>query len=71
MRQARMIVAAPMDDGHAPVLVQPFEADQRRVEPEVVAHLQNILGGDADARPGTVVRRVAVRHDGVQPVVAA
>ena len=41
------------------------------MEAEAVGGLDDLALRDAQLRPGAVVRRVAVRHDGVQAVVAA
>ena len=41
------------------------------MEPAAAVELQHVVALDRDPRPEGVVRGVAVRHDGVQPVVAA
>jgi hypothetical protein len=60
-----------VDDGHLTVLVQPLEADHRRVEAEPIADLDHLAVGDPDVGPGAVVRRIAVRNERVQAVIAA
>jgi hypothetical protein len=60
-----------VDDRHPAVFVQPFEANHRRMEAEVVVDLEHLARGNADVRPGAIVRRITVRHDGVQAVVPA
>src|SRR2546430_11537147 len=71
MRQARMIVAAAVHDAQQPVLVQPFEADHRRMETEAVGNLDDFSIWNSQIRPRAMVRRVAERDDRVQAVVAA
>ena len=66
-----MIVAAAVDDAEHAVLVQPLEADHRRMKAEAVGGLEHVALLDPELRPGAVVGRIAVRHDRVQPVVAA
>ena len=66
-----MVVAAAVDDRQQAVLVEPLEPDHRRMEAEAVGGLDDLALGDSQLRPSAVVRRVAVRHDGVQAVVAA
>ena len=71
VRQARMIVAAAVHDAEHAVLVQPLEADHRGMKAEPLGGLEHVAILDPEIRPGAVIRRVAVRHDRVQPVVAA
>ena len=66
-----MVVAAAMDDRQQAVLVEPLEADHRRMEAEAVGGLDDLALGDSEFRPRAIVRGVAVRHDGVQAIVAA
>jgi hypothetical protein len=66
-----MLVAASVDDRHPPVLEQPFEADHRGVEAEVIVDLEDLAIRNTEMRPGAVVRGVPVGNDGVQAVVAA
>ena len=66
-----MVVAAAMDDGERPVLVEPLEADHRRMEPEAVGDLDDLALGNPELRPRLVVGGIAERHDGVQAVIAA
>src|SRR5215471_4131329 len=70
VRQARMVVAAPVHDSHPAVFVETLEADHRRMEPERVAHLQNVFRRDANAGASAVIGGIAVWHDGVEAVVA-
>src|ERR1044072_7563289 len=71
MRQAGMVVAAPMNDGKRPVLVETLEADHRRMEAEAVGDLDDLAFGNTELRSRLVVRRIAKRDDGIQSVVAA
>ena len=66
-----MVVTAPVHDSEEPVLVQPFEADHRGVEPEPIGRLDDLAFGDPELRSGAVVGGIAVRHDGIQAIVAA
>ena len=61
VRQARMVVAAAVDDRQQAVLVEPLEADHRRMEAEAVGDLDDLALGDPELRPGAVVRGVAER----------
>ena len=66
-----MVVAAAVDDGEQAVFVEMLEADHRGMKAEAVGRFDHLVLGDAELRPRAVVRRIAVRHDGVQAVVAA
>src|SRR5262245_19019039 len=71
MGEAWVVVSAPMHDPQQAVLVQPFEADHRRMEAEAVRRFDRLTLFDAKLRARAIVRRVAVRHDRVQAVDAA
>ncbi len=71
VRERRLVVADALHDRHLALVVQVLHAAHRLVPAEVRVDLQHVLLLDADRRPVLVVQRVAVRHDRVQPVVAA
>src|SRR5262245_43861394 len=71
MREARMVVSTAMHDRHLAVLVQALETDHRRVKSESVADLDDLALWNTQMGTRAVIRGVAVRHDGVQAVVAA
>src|SRR5882762_512436 len=71
MREARVLVAAAVHDGQATILVEPLEADHRWMHAESIGELDDLALANSQRRPGAIVRGIAVRYDGVQPVVAA
>ena len=71
MGQAWIGIAAPFDHCHLAVLVQPLEADQRRMEPRLIADRDRIFPANSDPRANPVVFVVAVRHDRIEAIVAA
>src|SRR5262245_29259781 len=71
MREARMVVPTAVHDRHLAVFVQALETNHRRVKSESVANLDDLALWDAQMGTRAVIRRIAVRHDGVQAVVAA
>src|SRR5688572_1315996 len=71
MRERRLVVAYALHDRDLALVVQLLHAAHRLVPAELGVDLQQVAFLDADSRPMLVVHRVAVRHDGVQPVVAA
>ena len=69
MRQAGMLVAAAMDDRQQAVLVQPLEADHRRMESEAIGNLDDLrvpespASASPDSTPGRRRGRpCSVRH---------
>ena len=71
VRERRLVVADALHDRHLALVVQVLHAAHRLVPAEVRVDLQQVLFFDADRRAMLVVHRIAVRHDGVQAVVAA
>src|SRR5262245_10183827 len=71
VREARMVVAAAMNDRDRPVLAQPVEPDHRLMEPESISPLDRVALPNADRRPGAVIGGVAVGNDGIESIVAA
>src|SRR6476660_3421002 len=71
MRETRMVVSTAMDDRHLAVLVEALEPDHRRMKSESVADLDHLALRNAQMGPRAVIRRVAVRYDRVEAVVAA
>src|SRR5713226_9968737 len=65
VREARVLVAAAVHDGHETVLVQPFEADHRWMEAKSIAKLDDVAIRNPDRWSGAIVGRIAVRDDGV------
>src|SRR5262245_46221702 len=48
MREARMLVAAAVDDGHLAVFVEALEADHRRMEAEAAFDADDVMLANAD-----------------------
>jgi hypothetical protein len=71
LREALVLVSAPMDNGHEPVLVEPLESHHRGMKAESIRNLDNLLLRNADTWSGAVIRGIVVRNDGVQAIVAA
>ena len=66
-----MVVAAAVHDRHQAILVEPLEADHRRMESEAVGEFDRLVLRNPQVRPGAIVRGVAERNDRVQAVIAA
>jgi len=60
-----------MHDSNLTVVVEALHAAHRLVPAELRVDLEHVPLFDANRRPVLVVKRVAVRNDGVQAVVAA
>jgi hypothetical protein len=60
-----------MHDGHRAVFVQALEARHAGVESEAVVDFSQLVRGDTDLGPQSVVSVVSVRHQGVETVVGA
>ena len=60
-----------MHDRHLALVVQGFHPAQRPVPAELGVDLEKVFLLDADRRPVLVVNRIAIRHDGVESIVAA
>ena len=71
MGERRLVVADAVDDRHLAVVVEALHPLHRLVQAELRVDLQELRLLQADRRPVLVVGGVAVRHDGVQAVVAA
>ncbi len=71
MGERRLVVADAVHDREPALLVEPLEAGHSRLEAERVIDLAQLVGADAEPRPGAVVIIVAIGHDGVQSVIGA
>jgi hypothetical protein len=71
MGERGLIVAGAVHDRQRAILIEPLEPGHCRLEAERVVDLAQLVGADAEPRPGAIVGVVAERHDGVQSVVGA
>ena len=71
VRQARIRVAATLDDCHVAVLVEALESGERWVEAPVLGDCDRIALLDRNAGPHPVVLVIAVGHHGIESIVAA
>src|SRR2546426_7497722 len=60
MREARVLVAAAVHDGHETVLVQPLEADHRWMHAKSIGELDDLAPGNPQPRSRAIVRGIAV-----------
>ncbi len=66
-----MVVPAAVDHRQMPILIEPLEADHRRMKAKSMRRFQHFALRDAELRSRAVVRGIAIGHDRVQTVVAA
>ena len=71
MRERRLVIARPVDDGQVAFLPEPVHAHHRPLKAEVIIDLDHVLLTDADRGPVSIQRVVPIRDKGAQPVVAA
>ena len=71
MGERGLVVANAVHDRQPAVLVEPLEAGHPRLEAEGVIDLAQLVGADAEPRPGAIVGIVAIRHDRIQSVIGA
>src|SRR6266446_3591881 len=71
MGERRLVIADTMDDREMAVLVEALESRHGRLKAEMLIELAQPFLPDANARPGLVVGVIAIRHDRVEPIVAA
>ena len=71
VRQRRVVVPAGVHDRQVAVLVQALEPGHGRMQAEMVGQRTYLFAGNADRGPFPVIDVVAVRHHGIEPVVAA
>ena len=69
--QTGILVSTAVHDGHVPVLVEPLEPDERRMEAEPIRDLDDVALRDAQIRANAIVLVIAERHDGVETIVTA
>ena len=60
-----------LDDRNHPLVVERFERTHAGIEADVRVDRQDVAAGDCKSRTHLIVASVAVRHDAVEPVVAA
>ena len=66
----RLLVTAAVDDGQVAAAPEPLKAQHAGVEAELVVQPKQLIRLDADGGTLPVVGVIAVRHHGVQSVVA-
>jgi hypothetical protein len=71
VRERWLVVTYALYDRQLALVVQLLHAAHRLVPAEVRVDLEQIVFFDANRRAMLVIHRIAVRHDGVQPVVTA
>ena len=69
--QVRRGVADALDDCDLAGIESPLQIHEARMEPEPAGQRERLCGRDTDRRTIRVVRRLPVRHDHVQAVVAS
>ena len=71
VREVRAGVADAVDDGELLAVPQRLQCAELRMQAEVVVQRHHLAGGHHQRRPELRIGRVAIRHERVQPVVAA
>jgi hypothetical protein len=71
MREIGIGIADALQHRHLPVLPQRLERSERRMQARRVGEHDQLILRDRDLRTQAVVRRIGIRHEGVEPVVAA
>ena len=54
-----MVVAAAVHDGHQAILVEPLEADHRRMKSKAIGEFDRLAFGNAEIRSGAIVGGIA------------
>ena len=71
MRVIGIRIADALNDRNHPLVVERFERAHAGIETDVRVDRQHVVAVDRQRRTHLIVAIVAVRHDAVQPVVAA